>query len=137
MSRKNDRTGEKRMMNCGLEAEIIEYISAQNMTIRFSNQHIKRNVHYSDFKNGQVWDRPTFKEKRISRIHETKQMKTGELVTIVEYKNSSHICVKFPNEKYVWTTYHKFKNGDVTDGTVHLDDNFQLNQKGKHEGIFI
>lgn len=129
MSRKNDRTGEKRMMNCGLEAEIIEYISAQNMTIRFSNQHIKRNVHYSDFKNGQVWDRPTFKEKRISRIHETKQMKTGELVTIVEYKNSSHICVKFPNEKYVWTTYHKFKNGDVTDGTVHLDDNFQLNQK--------
>lgn len=46
------RIGESKLMNCGLYAEIIDYNSSVDMTVRFSNDVVRNNVRYLDFKKG-------------------------------------------------------------------------------------
>lgn len=49
---KVDRTGEKRIMNCGMMAEIIEYKAWNDLTIKFENGYITKVKYYDGFKKG-------------------------------------------------------------------------------------
>ena len=51
-----DRTGERRLMNCGLWAEIIEYKNSRNVTVKLEDGTIK-NTTYQAFKNGGIKSR--------------------------------------------------------------------------------
>lgn len=51
-----DRTGERRLMNCGLWAEIIEYKNSRNVTVKLEDGTIK-NTTYQVFKNGGIKSR--------------------------------------------------------------------------------
>ena len=46
------RTGEKRIMNCGMEAEIICYRSSTDIDVRFADQTIIKNKSYGSFVRG-------------------------------------------------------------------------------------
>lgn len=48
------RIGEKRYMNCGLEATIVEYNSSHDITIQFSDGNVATNKDYSCFLNGTI-----------------------------------------------------------------------------------
>ena len=52
--KKDTRIGEKYLQHCGLEAEIIAYYDANNLTVRFSNGEIKEYVRYDKLKSGKV-----------------------------------------------------------------------------------
>ena len=56
-SRRNKRKlriGEKKMMKCGLEAEIVAYRRNEDMDVRFPNGVVVKNVQYANFKLGMV-----------------------------------------------------------------------------------
>lgn len=54
MGKIKDKTGERKVMNCGLEAEIINYVNKNNITIKFENGKIIKGITYEKFKNGNV-----------------------------------------------------------------------------------
>ncbi|HFD2052148.1 TPA: hypothetical protein ACF2DE_002879 [Clostridium perfringens] len=49
-----DRTGERRIMNCGEEAEIVEYINNKNILVRFLKTGEVIRSTYNCFKNGTI-----------------------------------------------------------------------------------
>jgi hypothetical protein len=51
---KSKYMGMTRMMNCGLEATVIDYIDCKNMTIQFADGLIKSHVRSHHFMNGNV-----------------------------------------------------------------------------------
>ncbi|WP_270512600.1 hypothetical protein [Holdemanella biformis] len=56
-SRRNKRKlriGEKKMMKCGLEAEIVAYRRSEDMDVRFPDGAVVKNVQYANFKRGMV-----------------------------------------------------------------------------------
>lgn len=50
----NDRTGEKRIMNCGMEATIINYDTNRNISVKFEDGTVLHNIYYENYKNGKV-----------------------------------------------------------------------------------
>lgn len=46
------RTGEKRIMNCGMEAEIVTYRKNNDIDVRFADQTIIKNKSYGSFVRG-------------------------------------------------------------------------------------
>lgn len=54
LNRSIERIGEKRVMKCGLEAEVIAYRNANDIDLRFSDGRIHKNAAYHNFKNGRV-----------------------------------------------------------------------------------
>ncbi|WP_252251217.1 hypothetical protein [Clostridium sp. VAP52] len=52
--KKLDRTGEKKFMNCGEEAEIIEYRTATDITVSFKKFNEKIKSDYGNFKKGTI-----------------------------------------------------------------------------------
>ena len=56
-SRRNKRKlciDEKKMMKCGLEAEIIAYRRNEDIDVRFPDGVVVKNVQYTNFKRGMV-----------------------------------------------------------------------------------
>lgn len=51
---KTDRTGETRIMNCGLKATIINYHTTENIDVQFENGTITYNKRYAEFKKGEI-----------------------------------------------------------------------------------
>ena len=89
---KNKRLGEKRMMNCGLECEIIEYNSAHNITVKFTNGAIAKNKYYYDFQTG-IIQCPEYNGD--GQLNETKKMLNGMMATIIKYESNTNIDVQF------------------------------------------
>lgn len=54
MSAKLDRTGETKMMNCGLVASIIAYRNNRDIDVQFSNGGLVQHRSYSNFKDGKI-----------------------------------------------------------------------------------
>ena len=48
------RVGEKRMMNCGMEAEIIAYRGCMDMDVRMTDGRIVKGCQYNTFKHGAI-----------------------------------------------------------------------------------
>ena len=57
MSRFKDRTGERKLMNCGYWCEIIEYRHTKDTTVRFDESGYIISVAYDNFKRGKVEDK--------------------------------------------------------------------------------
>ena len=108
-----DRTGERRLMNCGLWAEIIKYRNCQDIDVRFENGIIKTNKQYISFKKGNI----TYINKeseQINRIGEERMMNCGMKAKIIEYKNYKNIDIRFEDghiRKHV--RYGDFIKGNV------------------------
>lgn len=115
-----DRIGEKRTMNCGLEAEIIEYFNNKNITLRFEDGCIVKNKRYKNFKQGYI-AHPSInvlKNKHDKRVEErlgiTRMMNCGMNATIIAYRNSHDIDVEFEDHIVVRNKmYQSFKNGHI------------------------
>ena len=106
---KNKRLGEKRMMNCGLECEIIEYNSAHNITVKFTNGAIAKNKYYYDFQTG-IIQCPEYNGD--GQLNETKKMLNGMMATIIKYESNTNIDVQFEDGEIRHNvTYNSFISG--------------------------
>lgn len=111
MSKKIDRTGEKKTMNCGMVAEIISYRNANDIDVRFENGDIMKNKTYSSFKKGNITNKPFNGKERVGEIVINKR---GERMELIEWHDSYNVTIKFDNG-YVLKNivYHNFKKGKV------------------------
>ena len=97
MTKKADRVGETRMMNCGTRATIIAYKNSMDMDVRFDNGPVKQHVRYSDFIRGRILN-PAIRSKHLSKwIGRSKRMHNGLQATITAYRNINDVDVVFEN----------------------------------------
>lgn len=126
MSKKNEalarqRLHEKRMMNCGQECEIIEYHSARNITVRFTDGTTISNREYKDFELGTIKHPATqTTTKRDERIGARKKMNSGLFAVIKNYRGTKDVDVEFEIDGAI--TYHKswydFQRGKIAHPTI-------------------
>ena len=88
---KIDRTGEKRVMNCGLEAEIIAYRGTNDIDVKFEDGYIAYNKQYTRFKKGMI--KSHLEEE--NRLGEERLMSCGLKAKIIKYNNAKDIDVEF------------------------------------------
>lgn len=116
-----DRTGEKKIMRCGLEATIIAYRGRYDIDIRFEDSTIRKNVLYKDFVIGNIGINPKTRKqgKLLGKNHlgESKLNKYGDRMTIVEYHSYSRLVVRFDNGDEVVSTYQNFEKGSIVNPT--------------------
>lgn len=100
--------GERKVMNCGEEVEIVNYYNYTDIDVRFPDGYVKRHAQYTNFKRGSI-SRPT-----SERLMETRVMRDGSKATIIAYRNCNNIDVQFENgcvRKHV--RYENFKIGEI------------------------
>ena len=110
------RTGETKLMNNGQTATIIEYNNATNITVKFSDGTIVKNRRYLSFKRGNIKN-PNLKSaqsKSSKRIGLTKKMNCGLKATIIEYKISRKMKVRFENGIEKNCSWTDFRDGTIT-----------------------
>ena len=111
MPKSVDRTGETRLMNCGLRAEIVEYRSASDMDIVFETGERVNNRNYSAFKGGHILPKTGPNKHRLG---EKRMMSCGLSAEIIRYGGCFDIDVRFENGFVVKNIrYSRFKTGDV------------------------
>ena len=103
------RLGEKNIMNNGLEAEVIEYESDANMTVRFENGVIRKNIIWSNFVRGTVSDTCD-----ADRLGEETVLNNGLKAKIIAYRTSLDIDIKMEDGTVLTgKQYSSFKRGGI------------------------
>lgn len=98
MKLKSYRVGEEHIQSNGMNATIIKYNYASDITVEFEDGLIKEHIKYDDFINGRVLHKknPSTKTKYIqSRIGEQVVNHNNLVMTIVKYRNANDIDVLF------------------------------------------
>lgn len=102
------RLGMKRMMPCGMEAEIIEYAGATDITVRFSNGMIKQHQSFSNFDSGYI---SPYQDRSKNRIGQEFTLPSGEHVVVSDYIDSRHVEITFDNGEKCTTEYRRLIDG--------------------------
>lgn len=143
VNKKDERIGVVRTMRNGLKAKVIDYKNAKNITLRFENGKIRKNIEWSLFMKGGVSDvcnisKNTWrkKKKKTGSISKTNtavnphakeefdkaknkhlgrvnMMSCGLLAEIIEYRGYSDITIKFEDGHERKTTVNAFNRGAV------------------------
>ena len=108
-----NRLGETRMMNCGMEATIIRYGRNNDIDVRFEDETVVEHKAYDSFKKGEIAKR-NIKASAKDRLGETRMMNCGIEATIIRYENSTDIDVYFKDGAVAKDkTYRAFKKGEI------------------------
>ena len=108
-----DRTGEKRMMNCGLEATIIRYGSYKDIDVQFEDGQVVYKREYNSFKKGEI--APPIDPRKIDRTGEKHMMNCGLEATIIRYGSYKDIDVQFEDGQVVYhRDYSSFQKGMIS-----------------------
>ena len=117
-----DRLGETRMMNCGMEATIIQYENAGDIDIRFEDGTVTKHKTYYTFKKGQIAN-PNIKASTEDRLGETRMMNCGMEATIIRYGGYNDIDVHFEDGAVVeHRQYRDFKKGGIAYPSATAED---------------
>ena len=120
-----DRTGEKKMMNCGLEATIIRYGGSLDIDVQFEDGQVVYHRYYSSFQKGRI--APPI-DPRYSHVGEKRMMNCGLEATIIRYGSSRDIDVQFEDGQVVYhRDYFSFQKGSISPPidprkTVHIGE---------------
>jgi len=120
-----DRTGEKKMMNCGLEATIIRYGGSLDIDVQFEDGQVVYHRYYSSFQKGRI--APPI-DPRYSHVGEKRMMNCGLEATIIRYGGAIDIDVQFEDGQVVYKRLYKdFKKGTIAPPkdprkTVHIGE---------------
>ena len=119
MNKSNVRVGEERVMNCGMNAKIIEYINVQDISVKFDDDTIVSHKRYRDFLNGGIQNpklpkKPPTKPKK-SYVGKTAIMNCGLKATIIRSDGSKNIDVEFETGEVVYgKRYCNFIKGNIS-----------------------
>lgn len=148
-SKRDQRLGASKRMNCGSWATIIAYVNARHMTIQFDDGTIVEKVSWERWRKGVIlnhsiercsWKGRLSKEQEKERLGETRMMNCGVEGTIIKYKNSYDITVQFPDGSVnEHKKYQEFIHGEIQCPTIsklHTSSKTRsLNCKAKREGM--
>ena len=113
MASKIDRLGETRVMNCGMEATIIQYKNAMDIDVRFEDGSMVEHKAYSAFKKGEIAN-PNMKASAKNCFGETRMMNCSMEATIIRYGKYTDIDVCFEDGAVVkHKAYSAFKKGEI------------------------
>ena len=117
---KSHRIGEKRLMKCGLMAEIVEYRSYRDIDVKFEDGTFSTNKSYGSFSRGDIgFPGSVFREKKMDRIGEIRRINCGLNAEIIEYRNRRDIDVKFEDGEIIrHASYSSFLCGEISHPTV-------------------
>lgn len=102
----SNRIGMKVQQKCGEVAEIIDYIDQLNVTVRFEDGTILEKRRYSAFKNGEVYNPNSYRNKVVGQ---SKINSDGEKVTIIDATDSRHVTLQFEDGTIIIREYESFR----------------------------
>lgn len=105
-----DRIGQTNTNCQGLRMEIIDYISADDITVKFEDGAIVEHRKYTNFQDGGI-NHPTYYSDK--KVGEKNRAMNGLMMEIVDYTNSGNIVVQFEDGVKRKTSYPDFKEGCV------------------------
>ena len=127
----NSRLGEIRKMNNDMLATIIAYRSFIDIDIQFADGTIVYHKSYNDFKRGYI-SNPNYKDKKQikkTRLGEIMKMNNGQMTTIITYRSSNDIDVKFEDGTIVRKKrYEAFKNGNISNPNYNKHCSYRLDE---------
>ena len=106
-NKKNIRIGERRVMNNGLWAEIVDYQNAHNIEVRFDTGDKTTWAQYSKFKRGAIAD-PNRNDQYIGL---TQIMSDGRVATVTSFTSRGQMMIMFEDGVEIPTTYNTFIEG--------------------------
>ena len=117
--RYKSKLGESNIMNCGLNATIIEYREFDDIDIKFEDGVVVKHRRYGEFLKGSI-SHPNSKEmSRKKYIGETKTMTNGLKATIIAFRNSNDIDIEFEDGTIVKHKGHSaFSVGRIKHPTI-------------------
>lgn len=125
------RIGEKRLMNCGVEAEIIEYNNSNDIVVMFTDGSIKKSG-YGEFTRGEIQCPSVNKKMRSSplrskrlkekRLHLKAVMNCGMECEIIEYRcaKGKNIVVRFTDGTVVDASWNNFNKRSIHNPSLPL-----------------
>ena len=114
----SERIGEKRIMNNGMEAEIIEYFNTYDITVRFSDGTIVKHAAYGCFKRGKI----SHSSYSTNFIHAKQKalnmgwvmMNCGLKARVTDYDGQYNLTIEFEDGlKRYHISMSAFKRGKV------------------------
>lgn len=116
---KQYRVGEIRTMNCGMDAEIIKYITEADIDVRFEDGTIVRHKRYGSFIIGNIRNPNKNPQIRNERVGEIKMMNCGMIAKIIKYSGCCDIDVQFADGTVVARrTYYEFLSGRIRNSNM-------------------
>lgn len=114
MSKFIDRTGEVNIAKNGQKMTVIACRLSNDIDVQFEDGTIVKNKTWQCFKVGSIGHPNINSLTKIKRIGETNIAKNGQKMTIIAYRNSSDIDVKFEDDTVVTNkSYDSFKNSKI------------------------
>lgn len=108
VSKRDERLGETKKMNCGLLATIIEYRAAGDIDVKFEDGVNVYHKSYANFSMGKI------SKPRPDHLDESLRMKNGMIAEIIRYGSYRDIDVRFEDGEIVTNKgYGEFKKGEV------------------------
>ena len=128
MAAKIDRLGETRMMNCGMEATIIQYKNAMDIDVRFEDGSMVEHKAYGNFKRGGIVN-PNIRAFVKDRLGETRMMNCGMEATIIRYESAKDMDVCFKDGAIVeHRKYDSFKRGEIANPNMKVSAKNRLGE---------
>ena len=128
MAAKIDRLGETRMMNCGMEATIIQYKNAMDIDVRFEDGSVVEHKAYGNFKRGGIVN-PNIRAFVKDRLGETRMMNCGMKATIIRYESAKDMDVCFKDGAIVeHRKYDSFKRGEIANPNMKVSAKNRLGE---------
>lgn len=114
--------GERRIMNCGMEATIIEWIGVNDIDVRFEDGTVVCHKSYSNYKKGGITnpqisrkcDKTRLSNSRAKHLGETRMMNCGMNATIIEWNAANDINIMFDDGTIVTKkSYSNYCKGGI------------------------
>ena len=111
-----DRIGERKVMNCGMKAEIIGYQNCHDITVRFDDGTIVSHCVYDCFVKGHIYNPNILCSKKIGEKY---LMHCGMYATIIQYNNPNDITVQFDDGAIAQKkSYKSFRKGAIRNPNI-------------------
>ena len=107
--------GQKALMNCGMEAEVIEDNGYNDITVRFTDGYVTHKRARHDFKTGRI-NNPNV--KKGSLLGKNKLMKNGMHAKVIEDNGAYDICIQFEDGYVTHCSRSHFKSGRVKNPNI-------------------
>lgn len=105
---KIDRIGETKLMNCGQNATIIEYINSDNIVVQFEDgTNLKTSYYHFNKRENK---NPNYSNKFVGMKN---IMNCGMKCKIIKYNNYDNIEFEFEDGAIVNSTYYHFTHGEI------------------------
>lgn len=111
----NSIKGQKAVMNCGMEAEVIEDNGYKDITVKFADGYIAHKRERWEFKNGRI-DNPNI--MRHSILGKENMMKNGMRARVIEDNGAYNIKIQFEDGYIAQCVRSAFNKGLVKNPNI-------------------